>query len=144
MLDLANISIEEVTGRLTAAEDRFARRAAARSGRVTASGELLYTHVEWTMRTNSQGGEGSSAQGCGDGGKAHGKAPKKKGSKPPLGKDQCRRCGKIGHWAKECPVPRKMPKAVANLATTDDAEAMLPRSVRCTTSSLKQRRWRQE
>jgi hypothetical protein len=32
MLDLANISMEEVTGRLTAAEDRFARRAATRSG----------------------------------------------------------------------------------------------------------------
>jgi 23S rRNA maturation mini-RNase III len=94
MLDLANISIEEVTGRLTAAEDRFARRAVARSGRVTAS---CSTHAEWTTRTNPQCGEVSSAQGGGSGAKVRGKAPKKKGSKPPLGKDQCRRCGKTGH-----------------------------------------------
>jgi hypothetical protein len=87
------------------AEDRFATRAAARSGRVTANGELLYTHVEWTARTSPQGREGSSTHDGGGGGKAHGKAPKKKGSKPPLGKDQCRRCRKTGHWAKDCPVP---------------------------------------
>jgi hypothetical protein len=52
MLNLAKISIEEVTGRLTAAEDRFSRRAAARSGRVMAGGKLLYTHVKWMTRTN--------------------------------------------------------------------------------------------
>jgi hypothetical protein len=131
MLDLANISIEEVTGRLTAAEDRFARRAAARSGRVTASGELLYTHAEWTARTNMQGGEGSSAKGGRSGAKVRGKAPKKKGSKPPLGRDQCRRCGKTGHWARECLVPRKAPKAVANLAAADDGEATLLMATFC-------------
>jgi hypothetical protein len=98
---------------------------------VKASGELLYTHAEWTARTNPQGGEGSSSQGDGGGGKARGKAPKKNGSEPPLGKDQCRRCGKTGHWAKECPVPRKTPKAVANLAAADDGEATLLMATFC-------------
>jgi hypothetical protein len=71
--------------------------------------------------TNPQGGEGSSTQG-GDSGS---KAPNKKSSKSPLGKDQCRRCGKTRHWAKECPVPPKTPKAVANLTAADDNEATL-------------------
>jgi hypothetical protein len=79
MLDLANISIEDVSGRLTAAEDHFARRAAARSGRVTASGELLYTHAEWTAHTNPQGGEGSSSQGGGAAARSAGRRRRRRG-----------------------------------------------------------------
>jgi hypothetical protein len=78
-----------------------------------------------------QVGEGSSDQGSGGGGKGHEKAPKKKGAKPPLGKDQCRRCGKTRHNARECPVPCKAPKAEAHLVAADDGEATLLMTMFC-------------
>jgi transposase InsO family protein len=135
MLDIKGLSIEEVTGRLTAAEDRFARRAAAKAARTTANGELLLTSEEWIARSRKmEKGEfsGSGSGGSGGGGRGHGKPPtKKKGSKPAIGKDQCRRCGKTGHWAKECPVPRKVSKEEVHLAAVDDDEATLLMATFC-------------
>jgi hypothetical protein len=93
---------------------------------------LLFTHEELTACTKPQGGEGSSAHGDGSGSsKGHGKVTKKKSSKSLLGRDQCWRCGKTGHWARECPVPRKAPKAEAHLTVTDDGEVTLLMATLC-------------
>ncbi|CAN6169870.1 unnamed protein product, partial [Urochloa humidicola] len=117
LLDLKALSIEEVTGRLKTVEDRASRRA----GRVTAGGNLLLTHEEWTARMRPQSGQSPGHRGsgnggsgggggCSGGGKSSGKAPKK-GAKPKIGRDQCRRCGKTGHWARECPIRKKPAKS---------------------------------
>ena len=88
MLDLSTLTIEDLTGRLRAADDHIGEAA------TSVGGKLLMTE-EWTARMRvKQFGEGSSSRG-GDG-KRRGKAPQKKDVKP-LGRDTCRHCGKIGH-----------------------------------------------
>lgn len=82
LLDQKTISIEDIISRLMAAEDRISRR----TGRVAAEGSLLLTHEEWMEWMKPQAEEGSS-NGSGNGDKGHNKAPKKKGAKPPFGKD---------------------------------------------------------
>ena len=66
-------------------------------------------------------GEASSSRGSD--GKRHGKASSKKKKVDP---NVCRRCGKTGHWAKECPNHKQEKKAEAHLAQADeDDEATL-------------------
>jgi hypothetical protein len=61
MLDLKTLSIEEVTGRLTAAEDRARRKSAPR---VDADDKLLLTQ-EWQARAKPHAGEGASGSSAG-------------------------------------------------------------------------------
>ena len=72
------------------------------------SGKLLLTE-EWAARKKS--GEASSSH-SGDG-KRRGKSSSKKKKVDP---NACRRCGKTGHWAKECPNHKQEKKAEAHLA----------------------------
>ena len=64
-------------------------------------------------------GEASSSRG-GDG-KRHGKASSEKKMKK-VDPNTCRRCGKTGHWAKECPNRKQEKKAEAHLAQADDED----------------------
>ena len=66
----------------------------------TDSGKLLLIEEEWAARMKDKKyGEASSSHG-GDG-KRRGKAFSEKKKK--VDPNACRRCGKTGHWAKECP-----------------------------------------
>lgn len=62
-------------------------------------------------------GEGSSSRGGGD--KRRGKVLQDK-KKKKVDPNACRRCGKTGHWAKECPNRKQEKKAEAHLAQADD------------------------
>ena len=109
MLDLSTLTIEDVTGRLRAVDERLELAIATKD-----TGKLLLTEEEWAARRNS--GVASSSRG-GDG-KYRGKASSEK--KKQVDPNACRRCGKIGHWARECPNRKQEKKAEAHLAQADD------------------------
>ena len=92
MLNLSTLTIEDVTGRLRAVDERMEQATAMKD-----SGQLLLTEEEWAARRNSE--VASSSHG-GDG-KRRGKASSEKKKK--VDPNACRRCGKTSHWAKECP-----------------------------------------
>ena len=89
MLDLSTLTIEDVTGRLRAVDERLGQATATKD-----SGKLLLMEEEWATRRNS-GKVASSSRG-GDG-KCRDKtfSDKKKQVDP----NTCRHCGNMGHWA---------------------------------------------
>jgi hypothetical protein len=122
MLDLSTLSLEDVTGRLRAMEDRAPPE--------KEKPKLLLTE-EWSarMKEKRKTGEGSSCgggdRGRGNGGKQRGKALVDK-KKKHTDTNACRCYGKVGHWARECP-DKKPEKEEAHLAQedSDDEHALL-------------------
>ena len=93
------LSIEEVTGRLKAVEDR-----AEAPARTTAGGQLLLTEEQWAARLRERKqGEGSSVSRGGGRGGVRGKPRRKadggdkEGGDHVADKDRCRNCGKVRH-----------------------------------------------
>ena len=78
-------------------------------------GKLLLMKDEWAARRNS--GKATFSSRGGDG-KCRGKASSEK--KKQVDPNACRRCGKTGHWAWECPNRKQEKKAEAHLAQADD------------------------
>ena len=109
MLDLSTLTIEDVTGRPRVVDERLDQATTTKD-----NGKLLLTE-EWAAQRNS--GVASSSRG-GDG-KRHGKASSKKKQVDP---NACRRCGKMGHWTRECPNRKQEKKAQAHLAQADDED----------------------
>ena len=57
---------------------------------------------------------GEASSSCGGNGKHSGRASSEKKKK--VDPNACRRCGKMGHWAKECPNLKQEKKVKAHLA----------------------------
>ena len=105
-LDISQLSIEEVTGRLKAADD--VEPAPAH----TASGKLLLTEEQWVEKYKKKSGEsgrgGSGSRGRGKGcGRGRGRGNGGSSSSRPPPDDSCPRCGKKGHWASDCRTKKK-------------------------------------
>jgi hypothetical protein len=118
MLDMSKLTLEDVTGRLRMVEDR----PDAAPEKKKEGGKLLLTEEEWTARLKEKrrSGEGSSKFGGGRGGdKPRGKKPADKQKKKGWDPKGCRKCGKSGHWAKECPGKKPEKKEEAHLARDD-------------------------
>ncbi|XP_066333685.1 uncharacterized protein [Miscanthus floridulus] len=116
LLDIFELSIEEVTGRLKAADD-----VETASSQVVC-GKLLLTEEQWLERYKKESGRGdtsSSGRGkghgkpCGRGGRGNSDACSGSGSHNSGGRtssgasranpdDICKRHGKKGHWAEHC------------------------------------------
>ena len=112
-LGLGELTIEEVCGRLKAAEDRFAARAAKTATAVAGAKLLLTAQDERAMQARRrETGEGSSGLRGGKGGRGRGRgrsntrgrgggAGERSGSRK-VAKDRCLNCGEFGHWSRDC------------------------------------------
>ncbi len=134
LLDVETLTLANVTGRLKAAEDELEAPPAS----VNHAGKLYLTEEaweeKWRLREGSGAG-GSSDRGGGGGGRGanrgrgcgrgNGRNDRdSSGSNLPgpgkVGRDQCRKCGKKGHWARDC---RSRPKETAY--TTQEEESLM-------------------
>jgi hypothetical protein len=111
LLDFSELSIEEVTGRLKAVDNR---EQLPLSEPVTIGGKLLFIEEQWLARQQERkkgDASGSSALGSSSsrkrrrrkrdkarGGTPGGADGKRKATRD----DTCNNCGRIGHWAKNC------------------------------------------
>ena len=98
----------------------------------TNSSKLLLTEEEWAAQMKEKKSREASSSRGGDG-KRRGKASsEKKKKKKKVDPNACRRCGKTGHWAKECPNHKQEKKVEAHLAQADeDDEATLLMATFC-------------
>jgi hypothetical protein len=105
LLDLSTLTIEEVTRRLKAVEDDGDEPP-------TVEGKLLLTEEEWRernkkkeaddgSRSGSNGGRGYGSGGRGRGGGRGGRGDGV-GTSGGRGNNNYHRCGKPGHWGREC------------------------------------------
>ena len=77
------------------------------------SGKLLLTEEEWAARMREKK-SGEASSNCGGDGTRRSKASLEKKKK--VDPNACRRCGKTGQWANDCPNRKQEKKAKAHLA----------------------------
>jgi hypothetical protein len=118
-VDLKTLTVEELIGRLRAAEERFDDKTEAITDKM---GRMMMAEEDWIEKHKHRFTSGSKPGGSGAGGGA----PKYKAvarsdggaSKPvkltsegtPRRKGRCRNCGIYGHWEQDCKRPKKEKK----------------------------------
>lgn len=147
LLDISTLSLEEVTGRLKAAEDSGQISSPANNG-----GTLYLTEAEWYERhkkkeqeTKGGGGSGNSLNrvkrrgGKGRNGGGGAVSSESAHSGPARKDDKCRNYSKLGHWAKDC---RSKPRRDDQVhAAQDDEPTLMLLSRGLLTSSTATRRF---
>jgi hypothetical protein len=134
LLDVKTLSLANVTGRLKAAEDDLEAPPAS----VNHAGKLYLSEEaweKWKLREGSGSGGGSSSRGDGGGGRGAkcgrgrgfgGNDRESAGSSllgpSKVGRDQCCKCGKKGHWARDC---KSKPKKDAAYTAQEEGSLML-------------------
>ena len=126
LLDVLTLPVADLTGRLKAAEDAFQPPPSV----MHHDGKLYLTEEEWDARWKKHdaektidGGSGNTAH-RGRRKRGHGRSrSNKKGSSSsrPSG-DDCRKCGKLGHWAQDY---RSKPKKEQAHVVKEEEEASL-------------------
>ncbi|XP_078437272.1 uncharacterized protein LOC144707891 [Wolffia australiana] len=124
LLDVSTLTVADLTGRLKAAEDAFEEPPSA----MHHDGKLYLTEEEWDLRRrkrdadNKPAGGSSTAAHRGRRGRGRGRGSDKSSSSGRPSGDECRRCGKMDHWAREC---RSKPKKEQAHVVQHEEEASL-------------------
>jgi hypothetical protein len=133
LLDFSELSIEEVTGRLKAVDNR---EQLPPSKPVTISGKLLFTKEQWlALQRERKKGEASGSLASGlsssrkrrprKGDKACGGAPgSTDGEHKATCDDTCNNCGRTGHLAKDCQQAKRGGQAHVTQAQEGDEAAL--------------------
>jgi hypothetical protein len=130
LLDVSTMSLTDLVGRLKAAEDSFEEAPTS----LQHDGRLYLTKEEWDARRKKREAENrfsaGSSVGSGSGstrrGHGRGRGRGRGGPPAPNGKptgDECRKCGKMGHWAREC--HSKPKKEQAHVAREEEEASLL-------------------
>jgi hypothetical protein len=127
LLDVLTMSVVDLIGWLKEVEEAFEKASTS----LQQDGKLYLTEEEWDARRKKLEAEnhsGSDARGGGTGkgrGRGRGHGCGGSSSSGPLSKptgNECRRCGKMGHWAREC---HSKPKKEKAHVTQDEEKASL-------------------
>jgi uncharacterized membrane protein YgcG len=129
LLGVSTLSIEEVTGRLKAAEDDVVDSPAV-------EGKLLLTEEEWRERAKkkdmgdascggSNGDRGGRSRGSGNRGRCRGRGDSSGSSGGRGNNGNCHRCGKPGHWARDYRSKQPMKKEEQVYTTQEEEPSLL-------------------
>ncbi|RLN23644.1 hypothetical protein C2845_PM07G28310 [Panicum miliaceum] len=133
LLDTADLTIEEVTGRLKAVDDRDdTPPQSALDQPLLSGGKLYFTEEQWLawMKQRRDGKGSSKPPKSSGGGRSRSRGARKRTRAPDTkdggddDKDRCLNCGRFGHWAKDCHKPKKA-QAHLTQADGDDEEPTL-------------------
>ncbi|WVZ56480.1 hypothetical protein U9M48_007001 [Paspalum notatum var. saurae] len=146
LLDVNELTVEEVTGRLREIEQRRNKKKAAASSSATSSsapiydkqGRLLMAAEDWMAKLKLQSGDNGGTSGSSGGnisdkkrgkprrGRGGGnKGGESRGAGGPKPDDACLNCGKKGHWAKDCRSKPMKQTGQAHAAEGEEEEPML-------------------
>jgi transposase InsO family protein len=127
------MSVTDLVGRLKEAEEAFEEVPTS----LKHEGKLYLTEEEWDARRRrrelenhsgggaARGGASSSRRG-GRRGRGRGRASGGPGGSNKSAWDECRRCGKTGHWARECRLKPK--REMAHVTQEEEATLLLVKS----------------